>query len=304
MGEPRVPPSADPGHTGEGRPSRRAFRAHSRLRRPTRRRRGHPGRPEGVRRWASRDERAHALTAQNTVGVTAVHELPSSFVLDQLEAVWSDIGVDAAKTGMLFRTLIETVAAFLEEHPVRARRRPRHGGQLGREATPRRRGGGARGAVVPASHRGDAEPERGRDAHRARRRAAPRPRRAPARAGRAGGAGHGRPRRGRRRPPSTGATTTRSRSSVTRCGDARRGLHALGHARRPSGARRPCSTPLAPPPQPRRRPSGTGSWRSARATAPWTCSTARAGVTASAGGALARTARSGHSSTTSPTTSS
>src|SRR5205807_509559 len=60
-----------------------------------------------------------ALTAQNTVGVTAIHELPPDFVLAQLEAVFDDIGVDAAKTGMLFsRTLIETVAGFLERHPV------------------------------------------------------------------------------------------------------------------------------------------------------------------------------------------
>jgi hydroxymethylpyrimidine/phosphomethylpyrimidine kinase len=60
-----------------------------------------------------------ALTAQNTVGVTAIHELPPEFVTAQLEAVFDDIGVDAAKTGMLFsRALIETVADFLEAHPV------------------------------------------------------------------------------------------------------------------------------------------------------------------------------------------
>ncbi|MFN2627389.1 MAG: bifunctional hydroxymethylpyrimidine kinase/phosphomethylpyrimidine kinase [Gaiellaceae bacterium] len=60
-----------------------------------------------------------ALTAQNTVAVTAVYELPPDFVLAQLEAVFDDIGVDAAKTGMLFsRALIETVASFLEQHPV------------------------------------------------------------------------------------------------------------------------------------------------------------------------------------------
>jgi hydroxymethylpyrimidine/phosphomethylpyrimidine kinase len=60
-----------------------------------------------------------ALTAQNTVGVTAVHEVPPAFVTAQLEAVFSDIGVDAAKTGMLFsRRVIEAVADFLEEHPV------------------------------------------------------------------------------------------------------------------------------------------------------------------------------------------
>ena len=60
-----------------------------------------------------------ALTAQNTLGVSAVQELPPGFVLAQLEAVFSDIGVDAAKTGMLFsRTVIDTVADFLADHSV------------------------------------------------------------------------------------------------------------------------------------------------------------------------------------------
>jgi hydroxymethylpyrimidine/phosphomethylpyrimidine kinase len=60
-----------------------------------------------------------ALTAQNTTGVTAVHEVPPDFVTAQLEAVFEDIGVDAAKTGMLFsRDLIESVADYLAEHPV------------------------------------------------------------------------------------------------------------------------------------------------------------------------------------------
>jgi hydroxymethylpyrimidine/phosphomethylpyrimidine kinase len=60
-----------------------------------------------------------ALTAQNTRAVTAIHELPPEFVVAQLDAVFDDIGVDAAKTGMLFsRALIETVAAYLREHPV------------------------------------------------------------------------------------------------------------------------------------------------------------------------------------------
>src|SRR5579864_9781558 len=60
-----------------------------------------------------------ALTAQNTRAVTAIHELPTEFVVAQLDAVFDDIGVDAAKTGMLFsRTLIETVAAYLHDHSV------------------------------------------------------------------------------------------------------------------------------------------------------------------------------------------
>jgi hydroxymethylpyrimidine/phosphomethylpyrimidine kinase len=60
-----------------------------------------------------------ALTAQNTVRVSDVHEVPPEFVTAQLEAVFEDVGVDAAKTGMLFsRELIEVVADWLEEHPV------------------------------------------------------------------------------------------------------------------------------------------------------------------------------------------
>src|SRR2546423_9199909 len=60
-----------------------------------------------------------ALTAQNTVGVTAVHELPAEFVTAQLDAVFSDIGVDAAKTGMLFsRRVIDAVASFPSPHPL------------------------------------------------------------------------------------------------------------------------------------------------------------------------------------------
>ncbi|MGH2972719.1 MAG: bifunctional hydroxymethylpyrimidine kinase/phosphomethylpyrimidine kinase [Gaiellaceae bacterium] len=60
-----------------------------------------------------------ALTAQNTVAVTAIQELSPAFIVAQLDAVFDDIGVDAAKTGMLFsKTIIETVAAYLAEHPV------------------------------------------------------------------------------------------------------------------------------------------------------------------------------------------
>jgi hydroxymethylpyrimidine kinase/phosphomethylpyrimidine kinase len=60
-----------------------------------------------------------ALTAQNTRAVTAIHALPPAFVRAQLDAVFDDIGVDAAKTGMLFsHEIIVTIADFLEEHPV------------------------------------------------------------------------------------------------------------------------------------------------------------------------------------------
>jgi hydroxymethylpyrimidine/phosphomethylpyrimidine kinase len=60
-----------------------------------------------------------ALTAQNTVTVKGVYELPPDFIRAQLDAVFDDIGVDAAKTGMLFsQTIIETVADFLERRRV------------------------------------------------------------------------------------------------------------------------------------------------------------------------------------------
>jgi hydroxymethylpyrimidine/phosphomethylpyrimidine kinase len=60
-----------------------------------------------------------ALTAQSTTEVRAVHEAPPDFIRAELEAVVGDIGVDAAKTGMLFSTrIIETVADFLTDESV------------------------------------------------------------------------------------------------------------------------------------------------------------------------------------------
>ncbi len=60
-----------------------------------------------------------ALTAQNTREVRGVYEVPPEFVQEQLAAVFDDIGVDAAKTGMLFSApVVEAVAGFLADHPV------------------------------------------------------------------------------------------------------------------------------------------------------------------------------------------
>ncbi|MCF8472063.1 MAG: bifunctional hydroxymethylpyrimidine kinase/phosphomethylpyrimidine kinase, partial [Sphingomonadaceae bacterium] len=42
-----------------------------------------------------------AITAQNTLGVDAVHMVPTQMVIDQISAVVSDIGVDAVKIGMI-----------------------------------------------------------------------------------------------------------------------------------------------------------------------------------------------------------
>jgi hydroxymethylpyrimidine/phosphomethylpyrimidine kinase len=60
-----------------------------------------------------------ALTAQNTVDVRAIHEVPPAFVRAQIEAVLDDIGADAAKTGMLFSAaLIEAVAGALQDRDL------------------------------------------------------------------------------------------------------------------------------------------------------------------------------------------
>ncbi|WP_416236584.1 bifunctional hydroxymethylpyrimidine kinase/phosphomethylpyrimidine kinase [Thermomicrobium sp. 4228-Ro] len=60
-----------------------------------------------------------AITAQNTLGVTAVHEIPTDIVAAQLDAVMEDIGADAAKTGMLSSAaIIETVADGVRRHRI------------------------------------------------------------------------------------------------------------------------------------------------------------------------------------------
>lgn len=52
-----------------------------------------------------------ALTAQNTVGVMDIFEVTPEFVIAQIDAVASDIGVDAAKTGMLASPSIVTAVS-------------------------------------------------------------------------------------------------------------------------------------------------------------------------------------------------
>jgi hydroxymethylpyrimidine/phosphomethylpyrimidine kinase len=59
-----------------------------------------------------------AITAQNTVGVTAVHTIPPEIIIAQVRAVLEDIGVDAVKIGMLGTVAtIEAVATVLAELP-------------------------------------------------------------------------------------------------------------------------------------------------------------------------------------------
>lgn len=60
-----------------------------------------------------------AITAQNTVGVTDIFELDPRLVRAQVDAVAGDIGVDAAKTGMLSSSeIIEGVAGAIEANGI------------------------------------------------------------------------------------------------------------------------------------------------------------------------------------------
>jgi len=52
-----------------------------------------------------------ALTAQNTLGVAAIHDTPPDFVARQIEVVMSDLGADVVKLGMLHSTAIIDVVA-------------------------------------------------------------------------------------------------------------------------------------------------------------------------------------------------
>ena len=61
-----------------------------------------------------------AITAQNTVGVSAIHPVPPGIVLAQVRAVAEDIGIDAVKVGMLGTAPVtEAVARALDELPAR-----------------------------------------------------------------------------------------------------------------------------------------------------------------------------------------
>lgn len=60
-----------------------------------------------------------AVTVQNTVGVEAVHPVPVDIIRGQIEAVLSDIGADAVKTGMLHSAeTVLAVSQMLRKHKV------------------------------------------------------------------------------------------------------------------------------------------------------------------------------------------
>src|ERR671926_150833 len=61
-----------------------------------------------------------AITAQNTTAVTAVFELPPDLVAAQIDAVLTDIGADAVKTGMIANSeIIRVVAAKIGDRLLR-----------------------------------------------------------------------------------------------------------------------------------------------------------------------------------------
>lgn len=58
-----------------------------------------------------------ALTAQNTQGVTAIHDVPADFIAAQMDAVFTDLDIGAVKIGMLSQVpAIRAVAAGLTRH--------------------------------------------------------------------------------------------------------------------------------------------------------------------------------------------
>lgn len=60
-----------------------------------------------------------ALTAQNTTGVSAIHPVPPTFVREQISQVVTDMGVDAAKTGMLGSSeMVSAVADAIVEFQI------------------------------------------------------------------------------------------------------------------------------------------------------------------------------------------
>jgi hydroxymethylpyrimidine/phosphomethylpyrimidine kinase len=62
-----------------------------------------------------------ALTAQNTQGVTAIHDVPPDFIAAQIDAVFDDLAVGAVKIGMLSRAeTIRVVAERLRHHRAKS----------------------------------------------------------------------------------------------------------------------------------------------------------------------------------------
>ena len=94
-----------------------------------------------------------AITAQNTLAVSAVQVLPGALVRAQIDAVLGDIGADAVKTGMLGSVeVVRAVVDALRAHrPPVGRRRSRDDRQERQHAARHRRGGGGARAAPAAA---------------------------------------------------------------------------------------------------------------------------------------------------------
>jgi hydroxymethylpyrimidine/phosphomethylpyrimidine kinase len=103
-----------------------------------------------------------ALTAQNTLGVRAIHAVPLAILADQIDAVVEDIGVDAVKIGMLHSapTVRSRRRRARPPRPAASGARPRDGRHQRRhpDRPDRHRVAGAR--AVPARLAGHAQPGR------------------------------------------------------------------------------------------------------------------------------------------------
>ena len=97
-----------------------------------------------------------ALTAQNTKGVTGIHDVPPAFVTAQIDAVFSDLAVNAVKIGMLSHPdVIAAVADGLDKY-----KQERDGARSGDGRGLRRPAAGAgsdRGAAQCADPEGDGD---------------------------------------------------------------------------------------------------------------------------------------------------
>ena len=61
-----------------------------------------------------------ALTAQNTLGVQSILEVPASFVAQQIDAIMTDIGTNAVKTGMLVnKNIVDVVSLKIKEYNIK-----------------------------------------------------------------------------------------------------------------------------------------------------------------------------------------
>ena len=175
------------------------------------RRRRHPGRPEdvlGARRLRRVGD--HRADRAEHARRDRIHDVPPHFIAAQIDAVFSDLEVNAVKIGMLSRAGRDRGGRGGARSLARRRRRarPRDGRDLGRPAARAGRGRGAQARPHPARAGHHAEPARGGGAARRRRSRATRREMRDAgasscsRLGAQGGADQGRPcaERGERRP--------------------------------------------------------------------------------------------------------